>query len=234
MSMPTSRKRAVPGGTDRRLCGAADMLGIMAQENIWIGDPNGRIREVHAVMLAGHDINLVQYAASAATCCDGVTNEMTFKGAVLALRGTALARDWADPTPGHQEADCNAAQPPCRPVTFVQADTSCGGAGCWRYLSKDPATGLFAVDTAVPIGFQDVRDNPAQPRGELPARESASDPLPAHDQVRHPAAGASRADPSRLADQGPGRPGVEGLRQQSQRVSRPLGCTFVLAGAHFE
>jgi hypothetical protein len=143
-----------PGGTDRGLCGAADMLGIIAQENIWIGDPNGQIHEVDAVMLAGRDINLVQYAASAATCCEGSNHPMAFNGAVLALRGTAMARDWADPTPGRQEADCNAAQPPCRPVTFVQADTSCGGAGCWRFLSKDPVTGLFGVDAAVP-GFQD-------------------------------------------------------------------------------
>lgn len=140
-----------PSPTDRGLCGAADMLGIIAQENIWIGDPNGQIREVDAVMLAGRDINLVQYAASAATCCDGESNPLTFNGAVLALRGTALARDWADPT--RQDA-CNGAQP-CRPVTFVRADTSCGGTeGCWRFLSKDPATGLFAVDTAL-IGFQE-------------------------------------------------------------------------------
>ena len=114
---------------DRGLCGAADMLGIIAQENIWIGDPRGPIHEVDAVMLAGHDINLVQYAASAATCCDGVNNQLTFNGTVLGLRGTALARDWADPTPGHQDVACNAAQPPCRPVTFVQADTSCGRRG---------------------------------------------------------------------------------------------------------
>ena len=153
--------------TDRGLCGAADMLGIIAQENIWIGDPNGQIHEVDAVMLAGQDINLAQYAASAATCCEGSGHPLTFNGAVLALRGTALARDWADPTPGRQEADCSAAQPPCRPVTFVQADTSCGGAGCWRFLSTDPATGLFAVDTTL-SGFQDgcvtTQTQPLTPR----------------------------------------------------------------------
>jgi hypothetical protein len=144
-----------PSTTDRGLCGAADMLGIIAQENIWIGDPNGQIREVDAVMLAGRDVNLVQYA-TAATCCDGVSNPLTFKGTVLGLRGTALARDWADPTPGHQDVACNAAQPPCRPVTFVRTDTTCGGTGegCWRFLRKDPATGLFAVDTTL-SGFQD-------------------------------------------------------------------------------
>jgi hypothetical protein len=147
-------KAGCASATDRVRCGAADMLGIIAQENIWIGDPNGRIHEVDAVMLAGNDINLLQYAASAATCCDGVNNPVTFNGTVLGLRGTALARDWADPTPGRQEADCNAAQPPCRPVTFVQGDTSCGGAGCWRFLRKDPTTGLFAVDTEL-SGFQD-------------------------------------------------------------------------------
>ena len=160
-------KAGCPGGTDRGLCGAADMLGIVAQENIWIGDPNGQIHEVDAVMLAGRDINLVQYAASAATCCEGSSHPLTFNGAVLALRGTALARDWADPTPGRQEADCSAAQPPCRPVTFVQADTSCGGAGCWRFLSTDPATGLFGVDTAL-SGFQDgcvtTQTQPLTPR----------------------------------------------------------------------
>ena len=128
------------------------MLGIVAQENIWIGDPNGQIHEVDAVMLAGRDINLVQYAASPATCCEGSSHPLTFNGAVLALRGTAMARDWADPT--HPNVACNAAQSPCRPVMFVQADASCGGAGCWRFLSKDPATGLFAVDTAL-SGFQD-------------------------------------------------------------------------------
>ena len=78
------------------------MLGIIAQENIWIGDPNGQIHEVDAVMLAGRDINLVEYAASAATCCDGASDPLTFNGTVLGLRGTALARDWADPTPGRE------------------------------------------------------------------------------------------------------------------------------------
>ena len=203
MSMPTRRKTAVPSATDRGLCGAADMLGIIAQENIWIGDPNGQIREVDAVMLAGRDINLVQYAASAATCCDGVNNPLTS----TAPCWRSAARHWLGTGPtqrrGTRTADCNAAQPPCRPVTFVQADTSCGGAGCWRFLSKDPATGLFAVDTTL-SGFRRVRDDPgpAADAAELPARESASDPFPAHDQVRQTAAGTSRADPSRVADQG--------------------------------
>jgi hypothetical protein len=149
---------------DREHCGAADMLGIIAQENIWIGDPRGQIHEVDAVMLAGNDINLVEYAASAAACCNGASNPLTFNGAMLALRGTALARDWADPTPGHEYADCTAAQPPCRPVAFVWPDPTCGGTdgGCWRFLRTDPATGLFAVDTTL-SRFQGCVATPAQP-----------------------------------------------------------------------
>ena len=73
--------------------------------------------------------------------------------------GSGLGR----PDPGHQDVDCTAAQPPCRPVTFVRADTSCGGTeGCWRFLSKDPATGLFAVDTAL-SGFQECVTTRASP-----------------------------------------------------------------------
>ena len=148
---------------DRERCGAADMLGIIAQENIWIGDPRGQIREVDAVMLAGRDINLVQYAASAATCCEGASNPLTFNGAVLGLRGTALARDWADPTPGHQYADCNAAQPPCRPVTFVRPTRAVERPGVAGGSSAtDPATGLFAVDTSLP-GFQGCVATSGQP-----------------------------------------------------------------------
>ena len=173
-------KAACAEPNDRGLCGAADMLGIIAQENIWIGDPNGQIHEVDAVMLAGRDVNLVQYAASAATCCEGSSNPLTFNGTVLALRGTALARDWADPTPGHQDADCNAAQPPCRPVTFVQADTSCGGGG----LLEVPQQG--SRDRTLRRRYDPervsgrVRDDPgpAADAAELPDRESASDPLP--------------------------------------------------------
>ena len=144
------------GAGDRVGCGAADMLGILAQEDIWIGDPNGRVFRVDAVMLAGRDVNLVQ-PATPETCCRGTSNPLTFNGAVLALRGTALARDWANPTPGSEASACTVAQPPCRPVTFVKGDSSCGKpgevSGCWRYLSKDPAAGLFAVESSA--GFRE-------------------------------------------------------------------------------
>ena len=151
-----------PPGTDLRHCGKADMLGIIAQENIWVGDANGQVHEVDAVMLAGRDINLVAYAASAAACCDGLSYPLTFNGAVLGLRGVALARDWADPT--RPETVCSTAQPPCRPITFVRGDTSCGvgSEGCWKFLSKDPVTGLFNVDP-VPSAFQACVSGQGQP-----------------------------------------------------------------------
>jgi hypothetical protein len=154
-------KSGCASATDRAHCGAADMLGILAQDNIWIGDPRGQIRAVDAVMLAGRDVNLLQYAASSTTCCGGSSDRLTVTGTVLGLRGTALARDWADPTPSHQGAACNAAQPPCRHVTF---DPVCGGAagGCWRFLSRDPVTGLFTVDTAL-SGFQQCVTTPGKP-----------------------------------------------------------------------
>ena len=89
------RSRTIAGSAARRTCS-----GSSPRRTSGSAIRAGQIREVDAVMLAGRDINLVQYAASAATCCDGVSNPLTFNGAVLGLRGTALARDWADPTPG--------------------------------------------------------------------------------------------------------------------------------------
>ena len=150
---------------DRAHCGAADMLGIIAQENIWIGDPKGQIREVDAVMLAGRDVNLVQYAASAATCCEGASNPLTFNGAVLGLRGTALARDWADPTPGHQYADCTAgaaAVPPrhvrLAPTRPVGGRRGGAGGSSARIPRPDSSPSIRAL-----TGFQECVTTPGQP-----------------------------------------------------------------------
>ena len=138
------------------------MLGIMAQEDIWMGDPDGRIYEVDAVLLAGRDVNLVQYA-TADTCCRASSNPLTFNGTLLAMRGTALARDWANPSLGSEGVVCSAAQPPCRPITFVKNDTSCGDLnGCWRFLSKNPETGLFAVDSGL-AAFRECVPTQADP-----------------------------------------------------------------------
>ena len=192
-------------------------------------------------MLAGHDVNLVQYAASAATCCDGVSNPLTFNGTVLGLRGTALARDWADPTPGHEDAACNAAQPPCRPVTFVRADTSCGGrTGCWRFLSKDPATGLFAVDTTL-SGFQEgcvtTQAQPLTPPSCPPGSRRVT-----HFQLTINYDKRLQEHPELIPPGLPtgGRTGYSGLAARLWKdcgsnplcARRPLGSTFGLAGAH--
>ena len=111
-------KAGCPSATDRGLCGAADMLGIIAQENIWIGDPNGQIHEVDAVMLAGRDINLVQYAASAATCCDGVEQSADVQrhraGAPRHGTGSGLGRP--DPGAPGRGLHCRAAAVPPRHV----------------------------------------------------------------------------------------------------------------------
>jgi hypothetical protein len=96
-------------------------------------------------MLAGRDVNLFEHA-SAGTCCDGPSNPVTFNGTVMASRQVSLARDWADPT--HADAACNSAQPPCAPVAFFAADTSCGVTGCWKFLAMDPASGRLAPDGA--------------------------------------------------------------------------------------
>ena len=173
MSMPTRRKRAVPIANDRGLCGAADMLGIIAQENIWIGDPSGQIHEVDAVMLAGRDVNLVQYAASAATCCDGVEQSADVQrhraGAPRHGSGSGLGRP--DPGAPGRGLQCRAAAVPPRHVRPGRHELWWDGGGCWRFLRKDPATGLFAVDTTL-SGFQRVRDDPgpAADAVELPAR----------------------------------------------------------------
>ena len=159
---------------DRERCGAADMLGIIAQENIWIGDARGQIREVDAVMLAGRDINLVQYAAKADTCCEGASNPLTFNGAVLGLRGTALARDWADPPGAPSTRIALRRSRRAAPSRSSGPTRAVGGrGGCWRFLSTDPATGLFAVDTE-PERVSRVRGDPgpAADAAELPARAS--------------------------------------------------------------
>jgi hypothetical protein len=93
-----------------------------------------------------------------------VGNPLTFNGALLGLRGIAPARDWADPT--HPGALCSTAQSPCRPITFVRSDTSCaaGAEGCWKFLSRDPSTGLFTLDPDTTLGsFQACVSPPGQP-----------------------------------------------------------------------
>jgi hypothetical protein len=148
------------GGSGAASCGVGDMVGLVAKEDIWIGDPSGTLHEVSAVMLAGRDVNYFTYT-STGECCRGLRNPLSLNGVVIAARQVALVRDWADPSPGGEGATCNAAQSPCRPVIFVPGDTSCGAAGCWRFLTLDTPTGALSVDPSRP-GFRDgcVTTNP--------------------------------------------------------------------------
>jgi hypothetical protein len=149
------------GSTDRTSCGLADMLGLMAKEDIWMGDPGAgqTIFEVSAVMLAGRDFNVFVYK-SGGGCCQGVSNPLTFNGAVMAGRQAALIRDWANPLPTHENDQCNsaggggAASAACRPAAFFPDDASCGDKGCWKFMTLDIATGILTVDTSLP-SFRD-------------------------------------------------------------------------------
>jgi hypothetical protein len=141
------------GAADRTRCGLADMLGLVAQQDVWMGDASGPVHEISAVILAGNDVNMFTYT-SANTCCSGPSNPVTFNGTVMATRQAALVRDWANPTPGHEGAPCTAAQSPCRPVVFFPADTTCGAVGCWKFMTLDLATGFLSVDQSLPV-FKD-------------------------------------------------------------------------------
>jgi hypothetical protein len=147
-------------GGDPAACGLGDMLGLVSKDDIWIGDPSGTLHEISAVMLAGRDVNYFMYTATG-ECCRGLRNPLTLNGVVIGARQVALARDWADPTPGGEGATCNTAQSPCRPVVFVPGDTSCSATGCWRFLTLDSATGALSIDESKG-GFRDgcVTTNP--------------------------------------------------------------------------
>lgn len=155
-----------PTGTaDRTNCGLADMLGLIARDDIWMGDSNGTVHEISAVMLAGRDFNFFEYTSSG-SCCNGPSNPVTFNGTVMATRQAALVRDWADPSAGHESAQCNMAQSPCRPVVFFPSDTSCGASGCWKFMAMDPTTGFLSMDSSRPAfrdGCVTVSSSPLTP-----------------------------------------------------------------------
>jgi hypothetical protein len=148
---------ACPNGTtDRTNCGLADMLGLMAKDDIWMGDSNGTVHEISAVMLAGRDFNFFDYTSSGG-CCKGPSNPTTFNGTVMATRQAALIRDWAalDPPNGQgANGQCNSAGPGCQPVAFFPSDSSCGILGCWKFMKLDVSTGILVVDPALP-SFKD-------------------------------------------------------------------------------
>jgi hypothetical protein len=159
------------GSDDGRAgCGFGDMMGLVAKDDIWIGDANGAIHEVSAVLLAGRDLGFFGYTSSG-ECCAGPSNPVSFTGSLIANRQVALVRDWADPSPGHENSACDVAQPPCQPVVFVPNDTTCGITGCWRFLTMSLANGGWSVDAAK-SGFRDgcvtISSSPLTPPSCLP------------------------------------------------------------------
>ncbi len=173
-------KTACASATDRGLCGAADMLGIIAQENIWIGDPNGQIHEVDAVMLAGRDINLVQYAALRRHLLRGVEPSADVQrnraGAPRHGTGSGLGRPHAG-APG-SGLQCRAASVPPRHVRPGRHELWRGGLlEVPQQGSRDRTLRRRYVRARVSGGVRDD-PGPAADAAELPARESASDPLP--------------------------------------------------------
>ncbi len=138
-----------PGSTDPACVpGTADMLGIIAQRDIWYGDPlHGAFREGSAIMLAGRDFNFAFF--------DDNGNPMTpdggfiLNGTMLANRQIAVLRDFADPAGSNSKKSCDAGTNSCRPVAFDPTNTSCGSSvGCWRFVVRDPSTGLVSYDTS--------------------------------------------------------------------------------------
>lgn len=122
---------------DRTNCGLADVLGIVAQNDIWVGDASGNgatVERASGVMLAGRDFNYFDWT-SGNGCCTGPYNPVTLNGTVMADRQVTMARDWSDPV--HQTGACGAGGGSCLPVQFFPNDSSCGITGCWQYLNLD-------------------------------------------------------------------------------------------------
>ena len=132
----------------------ADLIGLVAQFDIWFGDPQfGTFYEGSGVMLAGRDFNFVSYDNLGRSKTP--ENAVTLNGTMLANRQIAVFRDFANATDGN--GTCPAGTIGCRPVVFYRSDTSCGSAaGCWRFLvmvagkPAQDADGKVIPDTSIP------------------------------------------------------------------------------------
>ncbi len=156
---------------DRTGCGVADGLGLVAQNDIWIGDSGNAgqtVQFVSGVMLAGRDINYLDYTSSS-SCCGGPANPITVNGTLMAVRDLTLARDWSDPRTNKDSSTCDSAGGRCRPIRYFPNDTSCGVTGCWKYLTIDTVVGsatygALIVDSAL-ASFKGGCEAPAYPPG---------------------------------------------------------------------
>jgi hypothetical protein len=139
------------GNAETRL-DRADLIGIVAQRDIWFGDPRfGTFAEGSGVMLAGRDFNFMFFKQDG-TCCRTPENAVTLNGTMLAERQIKMFRDWADPN--NSKGSCSPGSTNCKPVAFFPDDTTCKAAsGCWRLLKID-ASGEVVKDTSL-AGFAD-------------------------------------------------------------------------------
>jgi len=142
----------------RANCGFADMLALVANDDIWVGDAARPTEEISALLLAGRDVNFLDYT-SVGACCTGPGNPVTINGTVMAVRDAALPRDWAYPNSDKAGANqpCNDAASGCLPVGFFATPPTladgttyqgwCGDAkGCWMFLTFNGSPQRLAVD----------------------------------------------------------------------------------------
>ena len=126
----------------------ADMLALIAQRDVWYGDPRfGTFVEGSGIMLAGRDFNFVFLDNSGNL--KPPENPIILNGTMLANRQVAMFRDFATPSGTSSANSCDASDngTTCQPVRFDPSATSCGGSGgCWRFLKRD-ASGNVTDDT---------------------------------------------------------------------------------------
>jgi hypothetical protein len=125
----------------------ADMLGLVAQRDIWYGDSRyGTFVEGSGIMLAGRDFNFVFLDNSGNP--RPPDNSIILNGTMLANRQVAVFRDFADPSASSSSATCSSQRTSCQPVRFDPDSTSCGStSGCWRFLLRD-GNGNLSFDTS--------------------------------------------------------------------------------------
>jgi hypothetical protein len=147
--LPPSTGACAPPASSRSACGLGDALGLVAQEDLWFGDPgpSGQtLHQVQAVMVAGRNANMFNYTPDA-SCCKGTDNALTLDGTVIAGRQVQMMRDWAypgDDRAGPNQA-CTGADAGCRPVGFYRYDPAdpsrpnphCpeGRGACWLFMT---------------------------------------------------------------------------------------------------
>jgi hypothetical protein len=152
LTLPPSTGVCAAPASDRTNCGLADLVAMIAQQDIWFGDPGASgstLHQVQGLMLAGRDTNMFNYT-SAGTCCDGTSNPVTIDGTLAATREFAMMRDWAYPADDRHGRNqrCDVAGAGCKPVALFRFDPAnpgrphpyCADRGwteCWLFMKLD-------------------------------------------------------------------------------------------------